>query len=83
VGDGTGLGVGQSEVLRGDVVEFAGDAQALFRDPAPRLLLARVLGVLKPSPRARLTERVEELTATRAGVVAAHEAELRRIEQEL
>ncbi|MDQ1027014.1 signal transduction histidine kinase [Streptomyces umbrinus] len=39
--------------------------------------------LLKPSPRARLSERVEELTATRAGVVAAHEAELRRMEQDL
>ncbi|QQM41515.1 sensor histidine kinase [Streptomyces liliifuscus] len=39
--------------------------------------------LLRPSPRARLSERVEELTATRAGVVAAHEAELRRIEQDL
>ncbi|MEV0558064.1 histidine kinase [Streptomyces sp. NPDC050597] len=39
--------------------------------------------LLQPSPRARLSERVEELTATRAGVVAAHEAELRRIEQDL
>ncbi|WP_435532588.1 sensor histidine kinase [Streptomyces violaceusniger] len=32
---------------------------------------------------ARLTERVAELAETRAGVVAAHGAELRRIEQEL
>jgi signal transduction histidine kinase len=39
--------------------------------------------LLKPSPKARLTERVEELTATRAGAVAAHGAELRRIERDL
>ncbi|MFI6278820.1 histidine kinase [Streptomyces sp. NPDC050988] len=39
--------------------------------------------LLKPSPRARLSERVEELTATRAGVVTAHEAELRRMKQDL
>lgn len=32
---------------------------------------------------AQLTERVEELTATRAGAVAAHGAELRRIERDL
>ncbi|MBV1941722.1 sensor histidine kinase [Streptomyces sp. BV286] len=39
--------------------------------------------LLKPSPRARLAERVEELTLTRAGAVAAHGAELRRIERDL
>ncbi|MGW7048906.1 histidine kinase [Streptomyces avermitilis] len=39
--------------------------------------------LLKPSPKAQLTERVEELTATRAGAIAAHEAELRRIERDL
>ena len=31
----------------------------------------------------RLAERVKELTATRAGAVAAHSAELRRIERDL
>ncbi|WP_246113458.1 sensor histidine kinase [Streptomyces montanus] len=39
--------------------------------------------LLKPSPTARLAERVEELTETRAGAVAAHGAELRRIERDL
>ncbi|WP_328505508.1 sensor histidine kinase [Streptomyces sp. NBC_00391] len=39
--------------------------------------------LLKPSPRARLAERVEELTATRADAIAAHGAELRRIERDL
>jgi signal transduction histidine kinase len=39
--------------------------------------------LLKPSPKALLAERVEELTETRAGAVAAHEAELRRIERDL
>jgi signal transduction histidine kinase len=39
--------------------------------------------LLKPSPEALLAERVEELTATRAGAVAAHGAELRRIERDL
>ena len=39
--------------------------------------------LLKPSPRARLAVRVEELTQTRAGAVAAHGAELRRIERDL
>ncbi|WP_405678098.1 histidine kinase [Streptomyces sp. NBC_00868] len=43
--------------------------------------------LLEPSSDARrsaeLAERVEELTATRAGAVAAHGAELRRIERDL
>ncbi len=43
--------------------------------------------LLMPSPEARrtaeLAERVEELTVTRAGAVAAHGAELRRIERDL
>jgi len=39
--------------------------------------------LLKPSPRARLSARVEELTRTRADAIAAHSAELRRIERDL
>jgi signal transduction histidine kinase len=39
--------------------------------------------LLKPSPKALLAQRVQELTATRAGAVAAHGAELRRIERDL
>ncbi|MFJ2176319.1 histidine kinase [Streptomyces sp. NPDC087851] len=39
--------------------------------------------LLKPSPKARLAERVEVLTETRAGAIAAHGAELRRIERDL
>ncbi|MFE2937624.1 histidine kinase [Streptomyces sp. NPDC059255] len=39
--------------------------------------------LLKPSPRARLAERVDELTETRSGAIAAHGAELRRIERDL
>ncbi|MFE3825492.1 histidine kinase [Streptomyces sp. NPDC059092] len=39
--------------------------------------------LLKPSPKARLAERVEALTETRAGAIAAHGAELRRIERDL
>ncbi|MFE4021147.1 histidine kinase [Streptomyces sp. NPDC059101] len=43
--------------------------------------------LLAPAPEAlhtsRLAERVEELTVTRAGAVAAHGAELRRIERDL
>ncbi|MFF4116530.1 histidine kinase [Streptomyces sp. NPDC001714] len=39
--------------------------------------------LLKPSPQAQLTARVRELAATRADAIAAHEAELRRIERDL
>lgn len=39
--------------------------------------------LLRPSPKARLAERVAELTQTRAGAIAAHGAELRRIERDL
>jgi signal transduction histidine kinase len=39
--------------------------------------------VLAPSAAAKLARRVEVLTATRAGVVDAHGAELRRIERDL
>jgi signal transduction histidine kinase len=39
--------------------------------------------LLKPSPQALLTARVEELSATRADAIAAHGAELRRIERDL
>ncbi|MFF7544311.1 histidine kinase [Streptomyces canus] len=39
--------------------------------------------LLMPSPKARLARRVEELKETRADAIAAHEAELRRIERDL
>ncbi|MFD9396265.1 histidine kinase [Streptomyces sp. NPDC060000] len=39
--------------------------------------------LLRPSPEALLARRVEQLTATRADAVAAHGAELRRIERDL
>ncbi|MFM9443218.1 histidine kinase [Streptomyces acidiscabies] len=39
--------------------------------------------LLRPSPEALLAARVEELTTTRADAVAAHGAELRRIERDL
>ncbi|WP_019929765.1 histidine kinase [Nocardia sp. BMG111209] len=41
------------------------------------------VALLRPPPKALLAERVQELTATRAGAVAAHGAELRRIERDL
>jgi signal transduction histidine kinase len=39
--------------------------------------------LLRPSPKALLSKRVEQLTQTRAGAIAAHSAELRRIERDL
>jgi signal transduction histidine kinase len=39
--------------------------------------------LLRPSPEAQPARRVEQLTATRADAVAAHGAELRRIERDL
>lgn len=39
--------------------------------------------LLRPAPRALLAARVEELAATRTDAIAAHEAELRRIERDL
>ncbi|MET8169459.1 histidine kinase [Streptomyces sp. NPDC005329] len=39
--------------------------------------------LLKPSPKARLVARVRALTETRADAIAAHGAELRRIERDL
>lgn len=39
--------------------------------------------LLMPSPKARLARRVEELKETRADAIAAHGAELRRIERDL
>jgi signal transduction histidine kinase len=39
--------------------------------------------LLRPSPQALLAARVQELTRTRADAIAAHSAELRRIERDL
>ena len=39
--------------------------------------------LLRPSPKALLAARVEQLTQTRAAAIAAHSAELRRIERDL
>ena len=39
--------------------------------------------LLRPSPKALLAARVDQLTQTRAGAIAAHSAELRRIERDL
>jgi signal transduction histidine kinase len=63
----------------------------LGRKPLVLPLIARLADLeadwsttlLKPSPKARLAARVEELAATRADAIAAHGAELRRIERDL
>lgn len=66
-------------------------AGLLRREPVVLPLIAKVAdleadwstALLKPSPKAQLTRRVEELAATRADAIAAHGAELRRIERDL
>ncbi|MDQ0578990.1 sensor histidine kinase [Streptomyces rishiriensis] len=63
----------------------------LDREPLLLPLLVRLAdleadwsaALLSPSPKALLARRVEQLTATRADAVAAHGAELRRIERDL
>jgi signal transduction histidine kinase len=63
----------------------------LGRKPLVLPLISRLADVdsawsaalLAPSPKALLTARVEQLTQTRAGAIAAHGAELRRIERDL
>ncbi|MEU0208156.1 histidine kinase [Streptomyces canus] len=66
-------------------------AGALRRDPVVLPLIVKLAdtearwstALLMPSPKARLARRVEELKETRADAIAAHEAELRRIERDL
>ncbi|MFF7281878.1 sensor histidine kinase [Streptomyces griseorubiginosus] len=66
-------------------------AGALRRTPVVLPLIVKLADLearwstvlLMPSPKARLARRVEELKETRADAIAAHEAELRRIERDL
>ncbi|MDH6451220.1 signal transduction histidine kinase [Streptomyces sp. SAI-149] len=66
-------------------------AGALRRDPVVLPLIVRLADtearwstvLLMPSPKARWARRVEELKEPRADAIAAHEAELRRIERDL
>ncbi|MGC4747882.1 sensor histidine kinase [Micromonospora sp. DT201] len=61
-------------------------ALTLLRWAVPVLAVAYALAArasFAPSPRSRLERRVTELTATRAGALDAHAAELRRIERDL
>ncbi|GAA5038988.1 signal transduction histidine kinase [Thermocatellispora tengchongensis] len=51
--------------------------------PLARAHARLCLAVLSPSAAGRLTQRVEELTRTRAEALDAHAAELRRIERDL
>ncbi|WP_327352127.1 sensor histidine kinase [Streptomyces sp. NBC_01304] len=63
----------------------------LRREPVALPLFTRLVdleatwsrALLLPSPGMTLATRVEQLTATRAGAIAAHGAELRRIERDL
>ncbi|GAA3588533.1 sensor histidine kinase [Nonomuraea rosea] len=66
-------------------VQIAGFSALAFW-AVPRLAVfhaSRCLAALEPSPEDRLAERVGELTESRAGVLDAHGAELRRIERDL
>ncbi|MFF8376311.1 sensor histidine kinase [Streptomyces sp. NPDC015661] len=56
---------------------------ALVLPPLARVHARCCLAVLAPSPAERLAARVTELTRTRADVLRAHGAELRRIERDL
>ncbi|MEU8364563.1 sensor histidine kinase [Nonomuraea sp. NPDC048882] len=76
-GWGSALGMGAVQI-----VGFA----ALAYWAVPRLAAfhaSRCLAALEPSAQDQLTERVGELTESRAGVLDAHGAELRRIERDL
>jgi signal transduction histidine kinase len=63
----------------------------LRRPPAVLPLIGRLedldaswsTALLRPPRKAQLSQRVAQLTQTRAGAIAAHEAELRRIERDL
>lgn len=68
-----------------------GAAALLRRSPIVLPLISRLAdldaawseALLKPPPKALLAERVTVLTETRASAIAAHSAELRRIERDL
>ncbi|NSC24958.1 sensor histidine kinase [Streptomyces albus subsp. chlorinus] len=62
---------------------FLAALAALLLPPLARAHARCCLALLRPSPAARLAERVTELTRTRADVLQAHSAELRRIERDL
>ncbi|MEU4419655.1 histidine kinase [Actinoplanes sp. NPDC024001] len=74
---GTALALGAAEIVVLSAVVFL--LLPLLADGYARATLA----LLAPSPAERLADRVEVLTRTRADVLEAHSAELRRIERDL
>ncbi|MFC9681094.1 histidine kinase [Streptomyces sp. NPDC056948] len=70
--DGVRCGLARREALVLPLITRLADVEAGWSET-----------LLKPSPRARLAARVEELAATRTDAIAAHGAELRRIERDL
>jgi signal transduction histidine kinase len=76
-GWGTALPLGLVNVV------VIGALAALVLPPLARAHARCCLAALATTPAERLTERVTELTRTRADVLQAHSAELRRIERDL
>ncbi|WRZ54499.1 histidine kinase [Streptomyces sp. NBC_01314] len=70
--DGVWCGLSRREALVLPLITRLADVEAGWSET-----------LLKPSPKARLAARVEELAATRTDAIAAHGAELRRIERDL
>jgi signal transduction histidine kinase len=71
------LGLGALQVLVGMAI------LVFVVPPAARWSARTTVRVLAPSESERLARRVDDLSATRAGVLDAHSAELRRIERDL
>ncbi|MFC4587551.1 sensor histidine kinase [Sphaerisporangium corydalis] len=77
IGWGTALATGAAQAVVAGAVSW-------WAVPWLARLHARgCLAALAPSPEERLTERIGELAESRAGVLDAHAAELRRIERDL
>ncbi|MEV7781573.1 histidine kinase [Kitasatospora sp. NPDC088351] len=76
-GWGTAFSVGLVNLV------FLAALAAIALPPLARAHARCCLAVLAPSPAEQLVERVTELTRTRADVLQAHSAELRRIERDL
>jgi signal transduction histidine kinase len=74
---GTALSLGLVNLV------FLAALAAIALPPLARAHARCCLAVLAPSPAERLAERVTELARTRADVLQAHSAELRRIERDL
>ncbi|MFH8620959.1 sensor histidine kinase [Streptomyces vietnamensis] len=76
---------GWTPALTADLAQFVllAALSALVLPPLARVHARCCLAVLAPSSAERLAARVSELTRTRADVLRAHGAELRRIERDL